>query len=170
MSERIGDRDIKPTVTATAGAIIPDDERWTVVLDQHGRPAAAIAPHGAAIAEDLVVADAAVPISTALSSEALRRADGGTVVVVMRGASVVGIWSGEDLVDAVMQGGARGGGESLPSYIQLPGRPKKKNITRHCRYVDQGRSCTTVLSVPEKPEEMPQCPAEAGVSSHTFVW
>lgn len=170
MSERIGDRDIKPTVTAPLGAVIPHDERWTVVLDEHGRPAAAIAPHGAAMAEDLVVADAAVSVIDALGSEALCSVGSDTVVVVMRGASVAGVWSGEDLVDAVTHGGTRGAGESLPGDIQLPGRITKKNITRHCRYTNHGRPCATVLVVPEKPEEMPQCPAQAGISSHTFVW
>lgn len=170
MSERIGDRDIKPTVTATTGAIIPNDDRWTVVLDEHGRPAAAIAPHGEAIAENLVVADAAVQIIDALGSEALRRVDGHTVVVVTRGASIVGVWSGEDLVDAVMQGGTRAAGESLPGDIQLPGLITVKPINRHCRHTDHGRSCATVLVVPEKPEEMPQCPVQAGISPHTFVW
>lgn len=170
MSERIGDRDIKPARAATAGAILPDDEHWTVVLDEHGRPAGAIAPHGAAIAEDLVIADAAVPIGDALDSEALRRADGDTVVVVTTGASVVGVWSGEDLVDALMSGSPRAPSESFPSDIQLPGHPRKKDITRRCRHTDHGIGCATILVVPEKPEEMPQCPPQTGVGSHTFEW
>jgi hypothetical protein len=170
LSERIGDRDIKSAVMASVGAVIPHDQCWTVVLDEHGQPAAAIAADGAAMAEDLVVADAAVPVIDALETEALRRVGSNTVVVVTSGGFVVGVWSGEDLIDAVMHGGTRGVGESLPGDIQLPGPIRKKNITRHCCYTDHGRSCSTVLVVPEKPEEMPQCPTQAGISPHAFAW
>jgi hypothetical protein len=61
-------------------------------------------------------------------------------------------------------------GEALLGDIQLPGRITKKDITRHCRHTGHGRSCATVLVVPEKPEQMPPCPAQAGISPHVFVW
>jgi hypothetical protein len=170
VSERVGDRDIRPAVTVAAGTVVPHDQWWTVVLDEDGQPAAAIAAGGAATAVDLVVADAALPVSDALGSEALRYADSDTIVVVTRGRSVAGVWADEDFADAVMSGSTRAAGESLAGDLQLPGPIKKKPILRHCRYTGRRRSCATVLVVPEKPEEMPQCPAQAGISPHEFMW
>jgi hypothetical protein len=188
VSERVGDRDITPAVIASAGTIMPDAARWTVVLDADGQPVAAIAPGGASVAEDLVVADAATPIADALESEALAYATAGTVVVVTERTSVVGVWSGKDLIDALLHGATRGASRSLPGPLgslpsplgslpgsmpgdmQLPGRITKKDITRRCRHTEQAHSCATVLVVPEKPEVMPQCPAQDGISSHVFAW
>jgi hypothetical protein len=174
VSECVSDRDIAPAVVASAGTVMPDAARWTVVLDADAQPTVAIAPGGAAVAVDLVVADAATPVAVALGSEALTYAAASTVVVVTRGTSIVGVWSGEDLIDALFHGATRGATTSLPGSlpgdIQLPGRIRKKDITRRCRHIEQARSCATVLVVPEKPEVMPRCPAQDGIGTHAFAW
>lgn len=147
---------------------MPSDTEWTVVLDSHGQPVAAIAPGGARLAEYLVVADAAVPVRDVLRSEALAHAATGTVVVVRRGESVAGVWAGEDLLHALLRRVTRG--LSMPGDVQLPGRIAKIDITRHCRHAEKGRTCAVVLVVPEKPETMPQCPAQHGIAVHAFEW
>jgi hypothetical protein len=169
MTENVGDRDLAPAVTASTGAVTPDEERWIVVVEDDGRPTEVIAP-GGAVAEDAVISDAAVPVEAAIDSDELLYLTGATAVVVTSGGAVVGIWSGDDLVDAAMHGGTRAAGEAMQGDLQLPGRISKKNITRRCRYTEHGRSCTTILVVPEKPQHMPQCPPQAGLSSHTFGW
>jgi hypothetical protein len=147
---------------------MPSDAVWTVVLNSDGQPVAAIAPGGAWLAEDLVVADAAVPVRDALRSEALAHASTGTVVVVRRGESVAGVWAGEDLLHALLRGVTRG--SSMPGDGQLPGRIAKVDITRHCQHAEKGRACAEVLVVPEKPETMPQCRAQHGIAVHAFEW
>jgi hypothetical protein len=168
LSECIGDRRIEPAVTARPGTIMPSDTEWTVVLDSHRQPVAAIAPGGAQLAEDVVVANAAVPVRDALRSEALAHATARTVVVVRRGESVVGVWAGEDLLHTLLRGVTRG--SSMPGDLQLLGRIAKIDITRHCRHAEKGRTCAVVLVVPEKPETMPQCPAQHGIAVHAFEW
>jgi hypothetical protein len=167
VSERIEDRELGQAVMASVGAILPGDEHWTVIVDGDGQPIAAIAP-GGGVATDLVVAEASLPIVDAFESDALRDSTSETAVVVMRGPSVVGVWSGDDLVDAAMHGGTRG--EALAGDMVLPGLITKKDITRRCRHTDGGRACATILVEPEKPEVMPACPAQAGVSPHSFEW
>ena len=98
---------------------MPSDTEWTVVLDSHRQPVAAIAPGGAQLAEDVVVANAAVPVRDALRSEALAHATARTVVVVRRGESVVGVWAGEDLLHTLLRGVTRG--SSMPGDLQLFG-------------------------------------------------
>lgn len=116
------------------------------------------------------MADAEVPVAAALGSKALSYAAASTVVVVTKGTSVVGIWSGSDLLGALLRRVTRAATASLPGDLQLPGRITKKNITRRCRYTTHGVSCATILVVPEKPESMPQCPAQGGITLHAFVW
>jgi hypothetical protein len=170
MSERVSDRDIAPAVTAPAGPVIPDATRWTVVMDGDGHPAAAISPGGSSVTANLVVTDAAVPVAAVVGSDVLAAAPIDTAVVVTSGPSVVGVWSGDDLVNALLLGVTRDAGAALPGDIQLPGRISKKDITRHCRHTEGGHACATVLVVPEKPDPMPPCPAQAGVAAHTFAW
>lgn len=169
MSERIGDREIEAAVTAGPGPVIPDGARWTVVVDSGGEPAAAIAPGGGPVTANLVVVDAAVPLAAALTSEALAGASADTVVVVTNGPSVVGVWAREDLIDALVHGAVREVSPA-PGDLQLPGRIAKQDITRHCRHAEQGRACATVLVVPEKPDPMPSCPGQTGISPHVFEW
>jgi hypothetical protein len=169
MTEYVGDRDLAPAVTATTGAWTPDGASWLVVVGADGRPTDVISPSGV-VAEDVVVTDAAVPVGTALGSPALRQLTRSTAVVVTSHAAVVGVWSGNDLVAAALRGVARGSGEALPGDIQLPGRIRKKNITRNCRHTDRGLSCATMLVVPEKPDPMPPCSAQPGLAAHTFGW
>jgi hypothetical protein len=168
VSECVGDRRIEPVVIARRGTIVPSSTAWTVVLDALGQPVAAIAPGGASLAEDLVVADATIPVRDALQSEALAYAGAGTVVVVRHGDSVAGVWAADDIFSAQVRGVTRG--PAMPSDLQLPGRIGKIDITRHCQHAEQGRSCVTVLVVPEKPETMPQCPAQHGIAPHAFDW
>jgi hypothetical protein len=170
VDERVGDRDISPAVAVSAGMVVPDAARWTVVLDIDEKPVAVIAPGGARVAEDLVVVDAELPVTEALRSEVLADAAATTVVVVMKGMSVVGVWSDSDLLDARLRRVTRTTTCSLPGDVQLPGRITKKNITRRCRYTARGISCASVLVVPEKPEAMPQCPARDGLTTHAFEW
>jgi hypothetical protein len=170
VSECVGDRDIVAAVTAAAGPVIPDASCWTVVMDSHGQPAAAIAPGGTSVTANLVIADAAVPLAVAVGSDALADAPTDTVVVVTSGPSVIGVWAGDDLIDALVHGATREAGNVLPGDIQLPGRIVKHDITRHCRHAENGCACTTVLVVPEKPDPMPLCPAQTGISTHTFAW
>ena len=170
VSERVGDRDIVAAVTAAAGPVIPDATRWTVVIDSHGQPAAAIAPGGTSVTANLVMADAAVPLAALVESDALADAPADTVVVVTSGLSVAGVWAGDDLIDALVHGATREASSALPGDIQLPGRIVKQDITRHCRYAENGCACATVLVVPEKPDPMPPCPAQTGISTHTFAW
>lgn len=170
MSERVGDRDIQPAVTMPAGVITPDEARWTVILDSRGQPATAISPGGASVADDLVVADAVLPVAYVLQSQALARATAETIVVVTREAAIAGVWAGEDLVDALLHGATRDASLAFPGDVMLPGLITKKNITRRCQHTEQGHSCVTVLVVPEKPEMMPPCPARDGMSAHMFAW
>jgi hypothetical protein len=170
MSERVGDRDIQPAVTAPAGAITPDETCWTVVLDSRGQPTTAISPGGTSVAEDLVVADAALPVAYLLQSEALAHATAGTIVAVTRESAVAGVWAGEDLIDALLHGATREASPAFAGDVLLPGVIAKKNITRRCQHTEQGISCVTVLVVPEKPEVMPQCPARDGTGAHLFAW
>lgn len=169
MSERVADRDIEAAVTAGPGPVIPDGARWTVVLDGGGQPAAAIAPGGTSVTSSLVVVDAALPVAAAVESNALASAPADTVVVVTSGSAVVGVWAGEDLIDALVHGATREV-SPLPGDIQLPGRIAKQDITRRCKHTEQGRACATVLVVPEKPDPMPSCPAQSGISAHVFAW
>ncbi|HEY7592191.1 MAG TPA: hypothetical protein VH969_03480 [Actinophytocola sp.] len=169
MTENVGDRELERAMTVPPGLFRPDGENWLVVVEEDGWPAEVISPDGV-VAEDVVVTDAAVPVGTAITSVALQHVTRATAVVVTSGAAVVGVWSGDDLVDAALRGGTRSGGDALPGDIQLPGRIRKKNITRRCRYTDHCGSCTRILVVPEKPSPMPQCPAQAGLAAHKFVW
>jgi hypothetical protein len=171
MSERVGDRDIAAAVTAAAtGPVIPDATRWTVVTDSDGQPAVAIAPGGTAVSENLGVADAAIPLVAAIESDALADAVADTVVVVTTGLSVIGVWAGDDFIDALVHGATRDAAGALPGDIQLPGRIMKRDIIRYCRYAENGYECATLLVVPEKPDPMPKCPAQTGISAHTFAW
>lgn len=170
MSERVGDRDIALAVTAAAGPVIPHEARWTVVMDTHGQPAAAISPGGTSVTANLVITDAAVPLQAVVGSDALADAPADTVVVVTSGPSVIGVWQGDDLIDALVHGVTRDASAPLPGDIQLPGRIAKQDITRHCRHTEDGRACATVLVVPEKPDPMPPCPTQTGISTHNFAW
>ncbi len=170
MSERVGDRDIAAAVTAGNGPVIPDDDRWTVVTGGHGQPVAAIGPRGASVTASLVIADAAVPLAAVLGSDAMADAGADTVVGVTNGPSVIGVWAGDDMIDAIAHGALRGAVAALPGDVQLPGRIAKLDITRRCRYVEHGHPCATVLVVPEKPDPMPPCPAQAGIGAHVFAW
>jgi hypothetical protein len=170
VNERVGDRDIAAAVTAAVGLVIPDATRWTVVVDSDGQPAAAIAPGGTSMTVNLVMADAAVPLAVVVESDALADAPIDTIVVVTSGPSVIGVWAGDDLIDALVHGATRDASSALPGDIQLPGRILKQDITRHCRYAENGCACATVLVVPEKPDPMPPCPAQTGISTHTFAW
>jgi hypothetical protein len=170
VSERVGDRDIASAVTAAAGAVIPDGTRWTVVMDADGHPTAAISPGGTSVTANLVIVDATMPLVAVLGAGALADAPVDTVVVVSRGPSVVGVWSSDDLIDALVHGVTREASAALPGDIQLPGRISKRDITRLCRHAEDGRACATVLVVPEKPDPMPPCPAQTGISAHTFAW
>ena len=170
MSERVGDRQLQPARTASRGPVLPDASCWTIVVDDDRGPTAAVPPAGTGAAEELLVADASLPIADALGSQALRTLTDRTAVVVTSGGSIQGVWTGEDLVDAAMHGGTRSAGEALPGDIQLMGLPRKKDITRHCGYNRDGVACATVLVVPEKPEEMPACPPQDGIPPHTFEW
>jgi hypothetical protein len=169
--ERVGDRDIAPAVTAAAGLVLPDGTRWTVVIGADGQPAAAISPAGASVATNLFIADAETPTAAVIGSAGQADHAADTVVVVTRGAVPIGVWSGDDFVDALLYGRTRGGlYGALQGDIQLPGRISKQDITRHCRYGENGRACTVILVVPEKPDPMPSCPAQAGITAHTFEW
>ena len=170
VSERVGDRDIVAAVTAALGPVIPDATRWTVVMDSRGEPAAAIAPDGAFVTSNLVMADATLPLAAAVESHALVDARADTVVVVTSGLSIIGVWTGDDLIDALVHGATREASAALPGDIQLPGRIVKQDITRHCRHAENGHACATVLVVPEKPDPMPLCPAQGGITAHTFAW
>jgi hypothetical protein len=170
VSECVGDRDIAAAVTAAVGPVIPDASRWTVVMDSRGQPAAAIAPGGTSVTANLVIADKTVPVAVVVESDALADAPADTVVVVTSGLSVIGVWAGDDLIDALVHGASREAGSVLPGDIQLPGRIVKQDITRHCRYTENGCACGTVLVVPQKPDPMPLCPAQTGISPHTFAW
>jgi hypothetical protein len=141
VSERVADRDIQPAATVPRGMVIPDETRWTVVLDPGGQPAAAISPGGTSVAENPVVADAALPVALLLQSQALARATAGTVVVVTAESAVVGIWAGQDLVDALVHGATREAGWAFAGDVQLPGVVTKKNITCRCRHAEPGISC-----------------------------
>jgi hypothetical protein len=168
--ERVGDRDLALAVTAAAGPVIPDGTRWTVVMDTHGQPAAAISPGGTSVTANLVISDEAVPLAAVVGSDALADASADTVVVVTSGPSVIGVWHGDDLIDALVHGVIRDASAALPGDIQLPGRITKQDITRHCRHTEDRRACATVLVVPEKPDPMPPCPAQTGITAHMFAW
>jgi hypothetical protein len=170
MSERMRDRDIAPAVTAAAGIVIPDRDRWTVVTGADGAPGAAIPPGGGPVLTNLFSVDVETPVAAVVGSRALSSAPADTVVVVTRGNAPIGVWSGDDFVDAFVHGSVRGGSGALPGDIVLPGRISKQDITRHCRYAVGGRACAVILVVPEKPDPMPSCPAQPGIAAHPFAW
>lgn len=171
MIELVEDRHIVATVTAAVGGtFIPDATRWTVVVDRHGQPATAIGPGGTFVPTNLVATGSTVPVAVVTELEGLARQPSKTAVVVKNGPAIIGVWAGDDLIDALAQGASRSVGGALPGDIQLPGRIINKHITRRCRYAQNGHECATFLVVPEKPDPMPPCSAQSGISAHRFVW
>jgi len=159
---RLRDRAVAPFVLAREPATrVPG--RWTVVVDEHGEPAAVLTPSDDADAPPevgMVLAGGETPIAAVLP--ALEPDD---VVVLTDAGTVVGVWAGEDLVDAVMLGTPR-----FTTDVRLPGEVRIPEVRRRCRYADEGTTCQNVLSVPEKPEVMPECGNPHQLTAHRFVW
>jgi hypothetical protein len=134
-----------------------------VVVDERGEPVAVLAPADEADAPPevgMVLADGRTPVAAVLP--ALEPDD---VVVLTDAGTVVGVWAGEDLADAVMLGPPR-----FTTDVRLPGEIRIPEVRRRCRYAEAGTTCHSVLSVPEKPEVMPECGNPRQLTAHRFAW
>jgi len=108
---------------------------------------------------------AELDVTAAAEAPALREVE--TVVVVVAGDEVVGIWDGESLAGAVLSGGASRSAKDWGLMGVVDQIPK---VRRPCGHNEGAASCLVVVEFPEKPDEMPQCPNPHGLSPHRFVW
>jgi hypothetical protein len=165
MTEYLRDHATAMFVVSGASTVTPSPRDWTVVLGESGTPVSALPPGDPVAVAEIAVADADTPIEVALKFPAIQDLDPGCPVVCVRDGEVVGVWAGDDLVDALMRGALRGASDT-----QLPGRIRIPTVLRQCRFVENTASCGSSLSVEEKPDTMPMCPNTSMLSVHTFVW
>jgi hypothetical protein len=151
-------------VTTSAAPERPAPGAWTVLVDAGGWPVAALPPGGATPVAEIVVAEADLPVAEALRAPALEDLAAECPVVCVSGGRVVGVWAGDDLLDALMRGPTRSVGSDLPGEIRIP------LVSRRCRFTEDAARCLSPLTVPEKPETMPPCRNTAGLAAHAFVW
>ena len=147
--------------------VVPPD-RWIVLVDGN-RPVSAIAPatrlDPARPVPAIIVAPADLDVDAALASEAFAEAADVSAVVLVDAGTVVGVWGGPSLANAVAQGPARG----VPGSV-LPGTPASPVIVRSCAFTEGGTICASSSSFPGKPNPMPACPNARHLSAHDFHW
>ena len=147
--------------------VVPPD-RWIVLVDGD-RPVSAIAPvtrlDPAGPVPAIIVAPADLDVDAALASEAFAEAADVSAVVLVDAGTVVGVWGGPSLANAVAQGPARGVRGSV-----LPGTPMSPVIVRSCTFTEGGTICASWSSFPGKPSPMPACPNARHLSAHDFHW
>jgi hypothetical protein len=165
MTDYLGDHASTMFVLSEADAVAPSPREWTVVVGASGEPISALPPGDPVAVAEIVVAEADTPVDLALEFPALKDLEPGCPVVCVRDGAVVGLWAGDDLIDALMRGTVR-----LSSDSQLPGRIRIPTVLRQCRFVEDAVPCGSTLSVVEKPETMPLCPNTSMLAAHTFVW
>ena len=164
-------RDQRLSDFVVAGAsnlpVVPPD-RWIVLVDGD-RPVSAIAPatrlDPAGAVPAIIVAPADLDVDAALASEAFAEAADVSAVVLVDAGTVVGVWGGPSLANAVAQGPARGVRGSV-----LPGTPMSPVIVRSCTFTEGGTICASWSSFPGKPSAMPACPNARHLSAHDFHW
>jgi len=147
--------------------VVPPD-RWIVLVDGD-RPVSAIAPvtrlDPAGPVPAIIVAPADLDVDAALASEAFAEAADVSAVVLVDAGTVVGVWGGPSLANAVAQGPAGGVRGSV-----LPGTPMSPVIVRSCTFTEGGTICASWSSFPGKPSAMPACPNARHLSAHDFHW
>jgi len=168
---RIGDQpfDEFVVVPMSGAATVSDALQWTVLIDERGAPVSALPPSTSMPADAavpaVIVADANLDLDVALNSDAFAEIADVSGVVVVDGRQIVGVWGGESLARAVMQGPSRAStGPILPGYPHVP------LIVRSCRYVERATICATVSTFASRPALMPPCPNHQGLTSHGFGW
>lgn len=180
---RLGDRDISEAVvvaaTTTVGeALAQAEQRWLVILGADGAPVTAVHPDslGGEPAEcpladvvsrlpPVVIASRSMPMTTLLASWVIDELEPGSVIVVMDGDQVAGIWAGPDMLAMMALGRSRSFWDS-----ELPGEIKIPLLTRACRYREGDTACTAVLQFPERPRQLVECPNPALLAAHEFAW
>ena len=156
-------------VVADAGnlPVVPPD-RWIVLVDGN-HPVSAIAPatrlDPAGPVPAIIVAPADLDVDAVLASEAFAEAADVSAVVLVDGGTVVGVWGGPSLANAVVRGPARG----VPRSV-LPETPTIPVIVRSCTFTEGGAICASSSSFPGKPFPMPACPNARHLSAHDFTW
>ena len=154
-------------VDASNLRVVPPD-RWIVLVDDN-RPVSAIAPatrlDPARPVPAIIVAPADLDVDAALASEAFAEAADVSAVVLVDAGTVVGVWGGPSLANAVVKGPARG----VPGSV-LPGAPAIPVIVRSCTFTEGGTLCASPSSFPGKPSPMPACPNARHLSAHDFHW
>ena len=147
--------------------VVPPD-RWIVLMDDD-RPVSAIPPatrlDPAGPVPAIIVAPADLDVDAMLASDAFAEAADVSAVVLVDAGTVVGVWGGPSLANAVAQGPARGVRGSV-----LPGTPMSPVIVRSCTFTEGGTICASWSSFPGKPSPMPACPNARHLSAHDFHW
>ena len=166
--ERLRDQDLQHFAVVHPGDIAEqattDSSRWLVMVDFEGVPVAVARP-GRPVAWSVVLANADLLVEAALKSPAFDEVDPNTGVVVLDGRDIVGVWAGDSLARALLQGPARD-----MTGFSLPGYPDIALIVQTCGYTENKVSCGTSDSFQRKPSIMPHCPNKNHLSPHTFVW
>jgi hypothetical protein len=78
-------------------------------------------------------------------------------------ASIIGVWHGDDLEDALAFGSTR-------SLVRLSGTIAIPEIRRICGHSEAGQLCAAVMTFSQYPDAPPPCPNPSGLTGHTFVW
>jgi hypothetical protein len=162
---RLRNQDLQRFIVVRSGdaanLVAAESNRWLVIVDDAGAPVAAARP-GQPVGSTVVVAHADLLVEAAVKSPAFDEVDPDAGVVVVDGKEIVGVWAGDSLARALLQGPAR--------EMMMPGYPQIPLIVHACGYIENNTSCGTTDSFQRKPFIMPPCPNSKHLSSHTFVW
>jgi len=162
------DQRLSDFVVADAGnlPVVPPD-RWIVLVDGN-RPVSAIAPatrlDPAGPVPAIIVAPADLDLDAVLASDAFAEAADVSAVVLVDAGTIVGVWGGPSLANAVAQRPARVPGSVRPGTSAIP------VIVRSCTFTEGGTICASSSSFPSKPFPMPACPNARHLSAHDFNW
>ncbi len=166
--DRLRDQDLQHFAVVHPGddaeQVTAESTDWLVMVDFEGVPVGVAGP-GRQVAWSVVVASAELRVDAALKSPAFDEVDPNTGVVVLEGREVVGVWAGDSLARALLQGPARDLTQS-----SLPGYPDIPLIVQTCGYSENDVPCGTSDTFQRKPSVMPPCPNNNHLSPHTFVW
>jgi len=149
-------------------------DRW-LVLVRRGRPVSALAP-GTVLSKGsrlpgILVAAADMNLAEALESDAFRQLTEFSALVVTEPSAgqadqpgIAGVVTGQTLAQVILRGTTRG------IFGPLPGASSIPLITRSCGFAEGGVTCATMMPFEARPNSMPGCLNDRGLTAHPFAW
>lgn len=180
---RLGDRDLSEALVVAASTTVGEalaraEQRWLVIAGSNGSPISAV--HSRSLGNEpterllvtlvprlppVVIASGSTPVTVLLASWVIDELEPGSVIIVMDGDRVAGIWAGPDMLAMMALGTRRAFWDSeLAGEIRIP------LLTRACRHREGDTACTAVLQFPERPRQLAECPNPAQLAAHDFAW